>query len=79
MTPKLNRREAIAAGLAIGIAVPLVAVWYLAPFSRGGVAGALALAAGGVIAARLAGPMYAAPRFALSALAAALLFRLAIR
>ncbi len=77
--PRTAHLAGIAAGLGIGIAVPLVAVWYLAPFGRGGIAGALALAAGGVIAARLAGPMYAAPRFALSALAAALLFRLVIR
>ena len=65
--------------LGIGIVVPLLAVWFLAPFGRGGIVGALALAAGGVVAARLAGPMYAAPRFALCALAAALLFRLVIR
>jgi PTS system mannose-specific IID component len=77
--PRAAHLAGVAAGLAIGVAVPLVAVWYLSPFSRGGVAGALALAAGGVIAARLAGPMYAAPRFALSALAAALIFRLATR
>lgn len=77
--PRAAHLAGVAAGLGIGIAVPLVAVWYLAPFGRGGVIGALALAAGGVIAARLAGPMYAAPRFALSALAAALLFRLVIR
>ena len=77
--PRAAHLAGIAAGLGIGIAVPLVAVWYLEPFGRGGVIGALALAAGGVIAARLAGPMYAAPRFALGALGAALLFRLVIR
>jgi hypothetical protein len=77
--PRTAHLAGIAAGLGIGIAVPLVAVWYLAPFSRGGIIGVLALAAGGVIAARLAGPMYAAPRFGLLALAAALLFRLVIR
>ena len=77
--PRTAHLAGVAAGLGIGIAVPLVAVWFLAPFGQGGVIGALALAAGGVIAARLAGPMYAAPRFALLALAAALLVRLVIR
>ena len=77
--PRAAHLAGIGAGLAIGVAVPLVAVWFLEPFGRGGVVAALALAAGGVIAARLAGPMYAAPRFALSALAAALVFRLVIR
>lgn len=77
--PRAAHLAGIAAGLGIGVAVPLVAVWFLVPFTRGGIIGALALAAGGVIAARLAGPMYAAPRFALIALAGALLFRLVIR
>ncbi|HEU4829891.1 MAG TPA: PTS system mannose/fructose/sorbose family transporter subunit IID [Gemmatimonadales bacterium] len=77
--PRAAHLAGIGAGLAIGIAVPLVADWFLSPFQRGGIIGALALAAGGVITARLAGPMYAAPRFALCALAAALVFRLVIR
>jgi PTS system mannose-specific IID component len=77
--PRTAHLAGIAAGLGIGVAVPLVAVWFLGSFGTGGIVGALALAAGGVIAARLAGPMYAAPRFALFALAGALLFRLVIR
>ncbi|HEX6645393.1 MAG TPA: PTS system mannose/fructose/sorbose family transporter subunit IID [Gemmatimonadales bacterium] len=77
--PRAAHRAGIAAGLGIGIAVPLVATWYLAPFGRNGALGALLLAGAGVVAARLAGPIYAAPRFALGALGAALVFRLVVR
>jgi PTS system mannose-specific IID component len=70
--PRAAALAGIFAGLGIGIAAPLVAIWYLAPFGRAGAGAALVLAAAGVIGSRLAGPRYAAPRFGLAALGAAL-------
>jgi hypothetical protein len=63
------------AGASIGLAVPLVAGWYLRGFGWGGGSGALAVAAAGLAMSRWFGPSLTSIRFALLAMALLLLFR----
>jgi PTS system mannose-specific IID component len=64
-----------AAGFSIGLAIPLVAVWYLDVIGWPGALGALAVAATGVAVTRWFGASLTAVRFALLALALLVLFR----
>ncbi len=64
-----------AAGVAIGLAAPLVGEWLLHPFGSRAVLGTLLLAGTGIMASRLAGPRYSAPRFTLIAMGGAVLLR----
>lgn len=68
-----------AAGFAVGLALPLVAAWYLHHVPPGGALGALALTAAGVAGARWLGPRLTAIRLALGVVALILLLRLVIR
>jgi mannose/fructose/N-acetylgalactosamine-specific phosphotransferase system component IID len=63
------------AGAAIGLAVPLVAGWYLRGFGWGGASGALAVAAAGLAMVRWFGPSLTSLRFGLLAMVLLLLFR----
>jgi hypothetical protein len=63
------------AGASIGLAVPLVASWYLRGFGWGGGSGALAVAAAGLAMSRWFGPSLTSVRFGLLAMALLLLFR----
>ena len=63
------------AGFAIGLAVPLVAGWFLKPFGWPGGLSALALAGVGVVLTRWYGPTLNSVRFTLVAMALLLLFR----
>ena len=77
--PKAVPLVGYAAGLLVGFALPLVAMWYLRPFGlRGGVAVCLVVAAG-VAAGRLFGARMTGSRFALVAVLVTLLFRLVTR
>jgi mannose/fructose/N-acetylgalactosamine-specific phosphotransferase system component IID len=68
-----------AAGLLVGIALPVVAIWYLRPFGVvSGIAVGLVVAAG-VAAGRLFGARMTGSRFALAAVLVTLLFRLVTR
>lgn len=64
-----------AAGASLGLAVPLVASWYLRGFGWGGGSGALAVAAAGLAMSRWFGPSLTSVRFGLLAMALLLLFR----
>ncbi len=77
--PRAVARVGPAAGFAVGVAVPLVAAWYLAPLGVGVSAGALVLVTLGIAAPRWLGPRFTAVRFALVAVMATLLFHLATR
>lgn len=68
-----------AAGFAVGVALPLVAAWYLRPVPPAGALGALALTAAGVAGARWLGPRVTAIRLALGIVALVLLLRLVTR
>ena len=64
-----------AAAFAIGVAIPLVAAWYLEVIGWPGALGALAVAATGVAVTRWFGAALTAVRFALLALVLLVLFR----
>jgi mannose/fructose/N-acetylgalactosamine-specific phosphotransferase system component IID len=64
-----------AAGFAVGLAVPLVAAWYLDDLGWPAAVGALAVAATGVAVTRWFGSSLTTVRFALLALALLVLFR----
>jgi hypothetical protein len=64
-----------AAGFAVGLAVPLVAGWYLKQVGVGGALGTLAVAATGVAMTRWFGPALSSIRFALLAMLLLLAFR----
>jgi len=68
-----------AAGCLVGLALPVVAGWYLRPFGLWGVAGVGLVTAAGVVAGRLLGARMTGSRFALLAVAATLLLRLVTR
>ncbi len=67
------------AAFLVGMATAPAANWLLGPFSGTALAIGIAVAAVGVGLGRLAGPRFAAPRFALLALAGTLLIRWMIR
>ena len=73
--PRAAAVAGAAAGFAVGLAAPLVAVWLAGALGRQHLLGAVGIAVAGVLASRLAGPRYAAPKFALLAFGATLLFR----
>jgi mannose PTS system EIID component len=64
-----------AAGFTIGLAIPVLAEWYLKAFGAVGAVGALAVAATGAAVTRWFGPSLTAVRFALLAMALLLFFR----
>jgi mannose PTS system EIID component len=64
-----------AAGFALGMAVPLVAGWYLTAFGWGGVLGASGVAVAGFALIRWFGPGLTSIRFAIMAMILLLLFR----
>jgi mannose PTS system EIID component len=64
-----------AAGFALGMAVPVVAAWYLVPFGWGGAVGAAGVAIAGFALTRWFGPGLTSIRFALMAMILLLLFR----
>ena len=63
------------AGAAVGLAIPLMARWYLEGFGWGGAVGALAVAAVGAAVSRWFGIALTSVRFALLAMALLLFFR----
>jgi mannose/fructose/N-acetylgalactosamine-specific phosphotransferase system component IID len=73
--PRAVARVGPLAGAAIGLAVPLVAGWYLRGFGWGGALGSLAIAATGAATARWFGPSLTSVRFALLAMGLLLFFR----
>jgi mannose PTS system EIID component len=68
-----------AAGFGVGLAVPLVALWFLRPIPPTAGIGALGLTALGLAAGALAGARYGALRYALLAVLVTLLVRLGLR
>lgn len=64
-----------AAGFATGLAAPLIGGWLLQPFGPRAVLGTVLLALCGIVASRLAGPRYSAPRFTLIAMGGAVLLQ----
>jgi len=77
--PRAVPRVGFAAGCLVGLALPVVAGWYLRPFGLWGVAGVGLVTAAGVAAGRLLGARMTGSRFALLAVAATLLLRLVTR
>jgi mannose/fructose/N-acetylgalactosamine-specific phosphotransferase system component IID len=77
--PRAVPRVGFAAGCLVGLALPVVAGWYLRPFGLWGVAGVGLVTAAGVVAGRLLGARMTGSRFALLAVAATLLLRLVTR
>lgn len=77
--PRSVPRVGYAAGALIGLAVPVVGGWFLKPFGLGSVVGACLVAAAGVVAGRLLGARMTGSRFALVAVAVALVIRLVTR
>ena len=63
------------AGAAVGLAIPLVAGWYLRGIGWAGGLGSLAVALVGASVSRWFGPSLTSVRFALLAMALLLLFR----
>lgn len=63
------------AGASVGLAIPLVAGWYLRGFGWAGAIGSLAVAAVGVSVSRWFGPSLTSVRFALLAMGLLLFFR----
>lgn len=57
-----------AAGFAVGVAVPLVATWYLRGFRGRAMAGTALVAALGLVTVRFLGPKFTTVRFALGAI-----------
>jgi hypothetical protein len=68
-------RVGAVAGFAVGLAVPLVAAWYLKSVGAIGAVGTLAVAVTGVIVSRWLGPAHTSIRFALIAMLLLLAFR----
>lgn len=77
--PRAIARVGPVAGFAVGLALPLVAAWYLRHFRPAGAIAALALTAGGMAGARWLGPRVTAIRLALGVVALILLLRLVMR
>jgi len=73
--PRAVARIGPVAGAAIGLAIPLVAGWYLRGFGWIGAIGALAVAAVGAAVTRWFGPSLTSVRFALLAMALLVFFR----
>jgi mannose/fructose/N-acetylgalactosamine-specific phosphotransferase system component IID len=73
--PRAIARVGPVAGASVGLAVPLVAGWYLRGFGWSGGSGALAIAGAGLAVARWFGPSLTSMRFALLSMALLLLFR----
>jgi len=73
--PRAVARVGPPAGLAMGLAIPLVAGWYLQGFGGIGIIGALAVAAAGAAVTRWFGPSLTSVRFALLAMGLLLFFR----
>jgi len=73
--PRAIARVGPLAGGSIGLAVPLIAGWYLRGFGWSGGSGALAIAAAGLAVARWFGPSLTGLRFALLSMILLLLFR----
>ena len=76
--PKAAAAVGPAAGFAVGLALPLVAAWYLRPFPLSAGLGALGLTALGVGAGHVGGARYGALRYALAAVLLTLLVRLVL-
>jgi PTS system mannose-specific IID component len=74
--PKAAARIGPVAGFSVGLALPLVATWYLRPFPLAAGLGALGLTALGLGAGYVAGARYGALRYALAAVLVTLLVRL---
>ena len=68
-----------AAGFAVGLAMPLVALWFLRPFPALTAIGALGLTGLGLAAGVVAGARYGALRYALLAVLVTLLVRIGLR
>jgi hypothetical protein len=64
-----------AAGIAIGAAIPVVAVWYLRGFGWSAAIGAAGVAVAGIALTRWFGPGLTSVRFALMAMILLILFR----
>ncbi len=77
--PKAAAALGPAAGFGVGLAVPLVAAWYLRPFPLTAGIGALGLTALGLGAGYVGGSRYGALRYALAAVLVTLLVRLVLR
>ena len=77
--PRAVPKVGFAAGCLVGLALPVVAGWYLRPFGLWSAAGVALIAAAGVVAGRLLGARMTGSRFALFAVAATLLLRLVTR
>jgi PTS system mannose-specific IID component len=73
--PRAIEWAAPAAGFAIGLAIPVVAVWYLRGFGWSAAIGAAGVAVAGVALIRWFGPGLTSVRFALMAMVLLLLFR----
>jgi PTS system mannose-specific IID component len=73
--PRAVARIGPLAGGSLGLAIPVVAGWYLRGFGWAGAIGALAVAAVGVAVTRWFGPSLTSVRFALLAMALLLFFR----
>jgi PTS system mannose-specific IID component len=73
--PRAIEWAAPAAGFAIGLAVPVVATWYLRGFGWSAAIGAAGVAVAGVSLIRWFGPGLTSVRFALMAMVLLLLFR----
>ncbi|HEX5387556.1 MAG TPA: PTS system mannose/fructose/sorbose family transporter subunit IID [Gemmatimonadales bacterium] len=74
--PRVVARVGPAAGFAVGLALPLVAAWFLEHYRPTAALAALGLTAGAVAGARWLGPRVTAIRIALVTVALTLLFRL---
>jgi PTS system mannose-specific IID component len=75
--PRAADAAGSAAGFGVGLALPLVGVWFLRPFPLPAELGALGLTALGLVAGYVAGARYGALRYALLAVLVTLLVRLA--
>jgi PTS system mannose-specific IID component len=73
--PRAVARIGPVAGASVGLAVPVVAGWYLRGFGWSGAIGALAVAAVGAAVTRWFGPSLTSVRFALLAMGLFLFFR----
>jgi mannose PTS system EIID component len=73
--PRAVVRIGPVAGASVGLAIPLVAAWYLRGFGSVGGIGALAVAAVGASVSRWFGPALTSVRFALLAMALLVFFR----
>jgi PTS system mannose-specific IID component len=77
--PRAIPRVGLAAGFLVGLAVPLVAGWYLGPFGPLSVIAVVLVAGLGIASGRLFGARMTGGRFALVAVLLTLLCRLALR